>query len=147
MSKLQRVLLAGIMISGVIFLATSCSEDSPQFNSEKITITVSDNEWVWSEPNPEVEGEGYFIVRKTLPQLSKYIFDNGVISVFLVLDDGVMTGLPSLTTSGYGTEDRNYYTQYIGYELKPGEISFFIELSDLAEGNPSDMNFEVRMVW
>lgn len=147
MKRKQLMLFAGMLMLGMAFFATSCSDDSPTFNSDQISITVSANEWEWSNIDPEIEGEGYFVVRKSVPQLTRYIFDNGVISVYRVLDDGVMVGLPSLGTYGYGTTERDYYTEYIGYEFNPGEITFFIETTDLSEGYPSDMNFELRMVW
>lgn len=154
MRKKQLTLFAGVLMLGVAFFATSCSNnDIPEVTSDWVSISVKATDWEWVEENYFEENnlvEGYYIAIKSVPQLTNYIYNNGVITAYTAFDDGTMTALPFLKTYGYGpADDRGYYTEYISFDFYVGEIVFVLEVSDLqrADDYLIDRVFEVRMAW
>lgn len=153
MKRKQLMLFAGMLMLGMAFFATSCSDDSPEITSDWVSISVRATDWEWVEENDL--GEGYYMARKSVPELTNYIYNNGVITAYTVFDDGTMTALPFLKSYGYdvqypdGTIGREYYTEYIGFDFYVGEIIFVLEVSDLqrADDYLIDRTFEVRMAW
>ncbi len=149
MKRKQLTLFAGMLMLGMAFFATSCSnDDTPEVTSDWVSISVRATDWEWVEENDL--GEGYYIAIKSVPQLTNYIYNNGVITAYTIFDDGTMTALPFLKSYGYGpADDRRYYTEYIGFDFYVGEIVFVLEVSDLQRADEYliDRTFEVRMAW
>ncbi len=153
MKRKQLSLFAGVLMLGMVFFATSCSDDSPEVTSDWVSISVKATDWEWVEENYFEENnlaEGYYIAIKSVPQLTNYIYNNGVITAYHAFNDGTMTALPFLKTYGYGpADDRGYYTEYISFDIHVGEIVFILEASDLQQADEylMDRTFKVRMVW
>ena len=91
----------------------------------------------------------YFYRTFSVPELTKYIFDNGTMQVFLMYEDGTLSPLPF---NDYWIEDGTgyMYTEQITCEFLPGQVKFIVKASD---HNPDFLphydyyDFNVRFMW
>ncbi|MDR1517633.1 MAG: hypothetical protein LBS52_06035 [Dysgonamonadaceae bacterium] len=146
----KKLLFFELIIFTLGFVYSCSADDEPDAYFNRVSISVKSTDWTWVY-NKNYANEGYFIATKSVPEITDYIFDYGVVTFYTVFEDGVKSALPYSRTIGYtfdGSTDRGYYTENVSCEFYPGKVSFIIETSDLKE-TELDLSrvFEIGMVW
>jgi len=146
MRVLKKCTLAAVVM---IALLTSCQTNDPtvenytNFFTRDYAVTQSD----WSmETIDDVSGM-YYYCEFSEPNLTQYIYDNGVMQAFLYTNNGNISPLPF---NDYWVDSTNYmYTEQITCEFRPGVVSFIVKASDHAQILPyyKEYDFRVRFAW
>ena len=88
----------------------------------------------------------YFYYEFREPNLTQYIYENGIMQAFLVMNDGNLTPLPF---NDYWRENDYMWTEQVTCEFRPGYVTFILKYSDYELGmDPHyDYTFRVRFLW
>lgn len=149
-------LVFGILLLGILFAGTSCSDNNDNFNETQwkiVNITIKKNQWVWNSQN------GRYEAVVNLPEMTEFIYENGAsISYVFIGTQGVdetQKMLPYVETY-YDGDDANgnpvIYTETISCDYQygnPSTVAFYIKASDLARAdqNLADYNFRVVLIY
>lgn len=162
-------LLAGFLLSGMIFMATSCSNDDylKDYEIQKMideslngqwkikNIAVDKDHWVWNASMSQYEAI------YDLPELTKSIYEEGAVLGYIFLGqqgvDEVQKPLPFVNTyfGGNDTEGKPiYFTETISYDVQykdnsKSTVAFFIKDSQLENDPdaPQNYNFRIVLIW
>ncbi len=136
---LKKLLLLVVLTSFI----TSCSEDC----NERLTtyhrdFIIDSDEWRWYDP------EGYFYYEVPIPELTRYVYLNGVISVYYVtVIDGIEVTYP-LPYDYYQMDTGYRWTEQSTCEISPGMISFITQYNNFDSSmQPPTLKFRVKMMW
>ena len=98
----------------------------------------------------ENEFESYHWVTVELPELTDYIFDEGLVHAYYKFDNNAKTGLPYVKTT-VGNDGIPYTETYsCDFVLgNPSTATFHLEASDagLYDGNPPAASFQIILIW
>ena len=167
--KFFTFLFAGFLLSGMIFMWTSCSNDDylKDYEIQKMideslngqwkikNIAVDKNHWVWNATNGQYEAV------YDLPELTKSIYEEGAVLGYIFFGqqgvDEVQKPLPFVNTyfGGNDTEGKPiYFTETISYDVQykdngKSTVAFFIKDSQLAKdpNAPQNYNFRIVLIW
>ena len=78
--------------------------------------------------------------------LTQYIYENGIMQAFLLMNDGNLTPLPF---DDFWVDGNNKWTEQVTCEFRPGYVTFILKYSDHAIDEPPhyDYTFRVRFLW
>jgi hypothetical protein len=114
---------------------------------EVISLTVYSHQWV-----PVVDSNNLFLHYKcilSLPELDKFIFDEGIcIATIKLMDDNyeVHQPLPYVLYGDY--VDGTLWEQTVEYDYSIGSIGFYVKTDDFNENaRPETMTFKVTLLW
>lgn len=145
----------------MLLVGSSCSDDPVQeFNETQwkvVYIEVKASEWIWDE------GYGGYIAEKSLPELTKFIYTDGlqVASVFIGTEgvDELQKPLPYIHTYSLEDDQGNplldenddliTFTETIScdFQVSPSSsVGFYIQGSDLKMDEYSLYNYTFRIV-
>lgn len=139
----------------LLLIGYSCSDDPVQqidFNEtqwEIVNIPVKKADWKWNND------AGRYVAIKNLPQLTKFIYENGAPFGFVFIGqqgvDEVQKGLPYVHTyyedDGQGND--YLYTETISCDFKlgsPSTVAFYIQASDLGGDDSILADYDFRIV-
>ena len=152
--KLSSFLLVGFLLSGMIFINTSCdNRDDNVAGLQMVSyfFFVSKSDWKWN-PNSK-QYETFWNIDKKYP-ITKNMYDDGAFSghVFLGTEgvDEVQAKLPFINT--YQDKGFSPHVERISYEIileGSGVVGFFIQTSDLKEHPDAlgNYNFKINLIW
>jgi len=123
--------------------------ESMQWHVEDFDVLTTQ----WRERTEE--GDGYFFYyfehEIRLPELTEFVFNNGFVGAYLVMEivrDGrrqlVQRPLPYTI---YGMDGDIPYSENYSFETRPGWIRFIVKYSDFSEMKPLTCTFLVVMMW
>jgi len=148
--KLFTSLFAGVLLTGLAFFATSCSDKNDDivetaWNIENFTVNAS--EWSWSTANKRWESV------KQLDYIDDFIYEDGAVIGYVFLGDQnvneVQVQLPYLKS--YTLGDGSTFTETISYEysIVTNKVTFYIEPSDGIQDPDAKVtyNFRIVMIW
>mgnify|MGYP004702146159 CR=1 FL=1 len=132
-----------IFFALILLLTPSCVEEPVVSNTIRvIPLSVTSTQWVRV---PEKDGlNHYYMATFTVPEISNYIYNNGVINMYRTYDNSTQ---PLPVVLHQENEQGNRWTQTIDYEYKPGIVQVFVTNSDFFDVVPTAMNFKVTMIW
>jgi len=98
----------------------------------------------WKVGNDDSGDYLYYEFRET--NLTQYIYENGAMQAFLVMENGNLTPLPF---NDYWIDVDYMWTEQVTCEFRPGYVTFILKYSDHAsEILPYyDYTFRVRFLW
>lgn len=164
-------LFAGVLLLGMIFASTSCSNDDylKDYEIQKMideslngqwqyrNVTVKRDQWVWNY-NENKPYKGYYSFTANLPELTERVFDEGVVVAYYKHDNNSKTALPFIQTFDFEytdtdgvTRDGNY-TETISCDFalgNPSTVTFIIEASDRERFDDylTERNFQIVLIW
>lgn len=116
-------------------------------NSKTVDIHVSSADWAYSS-----EG-GYYYYTVSVPQLTKTVYDTGVITCYREYNygtaDAYQINLPRvfpMVDSG----SKEVYSQIVDFSFLVGQVEIAVTNSDLKydlNTNPESMDFRLNMMW
>jgi len=130
----------------IVFLS-SCDgdkfyEENYYVDSFTQSYTVRQRDW---RIGTDDSGD-YFYYEFNEPNLTQYIYENGVMQAFLLMNEGNLTPLPF---NDYWVNGDYMWTEQVTCELKPGLVTFILKYSDHITDEPPhyDYTFRVRFLW
>ena len=126
-------------------------------NFKIVDLSVNASQWQYSG----LSNNNYFMASFDMPEITKDIYDNGLVQVYREYDTGtnnaVQLLLPSTRHIEYSYEDSGntlwgFYSETTDYEYGVGKLNVFFTVSDFDyEINttfvPEDMHFRVVIMW
>jgi len=104
--------------------------------------TVHKQNW---EVGTDDDSGDYFFCEFQVPQLTHYVYDNGIMQAFLIMNEGNITPLPFDDFWRVGNGIR---TEQATCEFRPGYVTFILKYSDHSLDTPYyDYKFRVRFMW
>lgn len=142
-----------ILCATTIFLSCEVNsthlESSEPVNWKIIDLEVASTDWKYSQNN----ANNFYSASFSIPELTQSIYNNGIISLYLELQnaDGSASQSPLPSVRHYETKDDAgnpiYYTQTVDYEYSQENIMIFFTSSDFFEETPPNMHFVLKMIW
>ena len=132
----------------IVFLS-SCEmkeiyEVTEVYNVDSFTKNYTVRQQDWSVGEDDESGY-YFYYEFREPNLTQYIYENGIMQAFLVMNDGNLTPLPF---NDYWKDGGYMWTEQVTCEFRPGFITFILKYSDHTLDVPYYVyNFRVRFMW
>lgn len=153
--KLSTTLIALIMIVGLGIGAVSCTTDNNTHITETqwkiVNIKINKNDWKWDNET------GEYSVAINLPELTPFIFNEGLVESYIKFNDNTKANLPTAKSYDYvieenGEEFYGTYTEHIRSDYQvgnPSTVAFYIEASDLMRADEylETKYFQVVLVW
>lgn len=126
-------------------------------NFNIIDLEVRSNQWQYAG----LDNNNYFFAEFEMPEITKHIYDNGVVQVYREYGtgrlDAVQLLLPNTRHKEYSYEqDGNtywgFYSETTDYEYGVGLLNVFFTVSDFdyeidTAFAPEDMHFRVVLMW
>ena len=127
-------------------------------NFKIVDLTVSGNQWQYSS----LDNNNYYMGSFEMPEITKDIYDNGLVQVYREYDTGTANAVQLLLpntrhkefsyTDTEGNTQWGFYTETTDYEYGIGKLNVFFTASDfdyeLDSGFvPEDMHFRVVIMW
>ncbi len=147
-------LFAAILLLGVTFGVTSCSnnDDIAETQWKVIPISIKKADWKWNAT------EGQYEAIVNLPELTQFVFNEGAAMAYVKFNANTKAPLPYSKSYSYeytgedGKTYTGYYTEHIQCDFQlgsPSTVAFYIEASDLqrVDAYLEDRNFEVVLIW
>ena len=114
-------------------------------NSFSWDYTVYQQDW---DVGKDDDSGNYFFYEFKVPQLTQYVYDNGVMQAFLRMNGDNLSPLPFddfWYIDAFKSYDR---TEHVTCEFRPGYITFILKYSDHSLDTPYyDYKFRVRFMW
>lgn len=164
----MKKIFAFIALAVIVLISTSCEGPAGRdgrdgrdglVNFKIIDLEVRKYQWQYSN----LQNNNYFVAEFDMPEITKYIYDNGMVQVYREYNtdtsDAIQLLLPSTRHIEYDYEvedDDNlhwgFYTETIDYEYGVGLLNVYFTASDFAYElddtiYPEDMHFIVRIMW
>ena len=134
-----------ILLVTIGFL-TSC-QDITEVNVEVFSqnYTVFPEDWYVGTDD---ESGDYFYYEFREPNLTQYIYNNGVMQAFLQMNDGNLTPLP-FNDYWYNNQSDTHSTEQVTCEFRPGFVTFILKYShhDITLDPYYTYKFNVRFMW
>jgi hypothetical protein len=113
--------------------------------SKNYTVTASLN--MWSVGTDDESGI-YYYYEVSVPELTQYIYDKGIMQAFVFLNDGNVSPLP-FEDFWVDPDDGYKWTEQVTCEFRPGFVTFILKYDDHAPVTPSynEYKFNVRFQW
>ena len=92
----------------------------------------------------------YYRCIADVPELTQYIYNNGLCIVYRKVIDGNVEVQEPLAKIIYNEEGDGYlWEQSVVYDFSPGEIAFYVQSSDFGDESltPPRMDFRVVLMW
>ena len=88
----------------------------------------------------------YFYYEFREPNLTQYIYNNGIMIAYLLMNDGNLTPLPF---NDYWADGNYMWTEQTTVEFRPGYVTFILKYSDHETDIAPyyDYTFRVRFMW
>ncbi len=147
-------LLAVILLLGVTFGVTSCSnnDDILETQWKVIPISIKKADWKWNAT------DGQYEVIVNIPELTKFVFNEGAVIAYVKFNATTKAPLPYSKSYSYqytgndGKTYTGYYTEHIKCDFQvgsPSTVTFYIEASDLQRADEylEDKEFQVVLIW
>lgn len=125
-------------------------------NVAVIDLDASGNGWEYAS----LQSENYFVAKFDMPEITNYIYDNGLVQVYREWGTGtaeaVQQVLPYSRHHEWLDEKNNawnFYTETVDYEYGAGFLNIFYTASDFAYEDestptkPEAMHFRVQVMW
>ncbi len=113
------------------------------------TFTIQPNEWTLvGEPNAL---DSYFVVEKSLPELSEMIYNEKAVIAYFQTKNGQKNGMPFVFHTGeVGSDGKEYiWTETFDYDFSVGKVRFFLTYSDFNTLTYPDQSetFHIVLLW
>ena len=136
----KRILFAVLVC--VFVGLSSCTYNSPkeviyESNFKTLDLRVRASDWQ--------DGGGFYYCGFNVPELTAYIYDNGIVTCSHEYDNGTKFLLPQ--TIHNEDADGNRYTTTIDFLFSVGYVEIGITNNDFINNAPEDMCFRLNMVW
>ncbi len=113
------------------------------------TFTIQPNEWEL-KGKPDALGS-YFVVEKSLPELSQTIYDERAVLAYFQTKNGQKFGMPYVFHQGEAYDNGKEYlwTQTYDYNFSVGKVRFYLTYSDFFTSNTLDgpVTFYIVLLW
>jgi len=123
-------------------------EDGYGINWSVVNLYIAPNMW-----KAFYDNNGLFLYWRCIadvPELTKFIYDEGLCIVYRKTMDGKVEVQEPLTKIVFNEEANGYlWQQAIVYDFSPGEVAFYVQSSDFGDENnrPPRMDFRIVMIW
>ena len=119
-------------------------QDGLDANFEVFNMTAMDASWV---PSSDTQGlNTLYQASFSVPELTEYICDNGLVTCYHVYSDGVQAPLP--VVRWFEDQDGNRWSEVYDFEYQPGTLTVFFTVSDFYYvGSPGDQQFRLVLSW
>jgi len=159
----MRKLFTILSIALMAFAITSCrgpqgpkGEDGLVYY-KVIDLQINQNEWGYSNHALQYDNN-YFYAAFDVPELTTYIYNNGIIKLYREYDYGTDKATQLEIPSNHYVEKQDeagnwlFYTEYIDYEFTTGKLTVFYTRSDFnyeedLTFTPEAMHFRLIMMW
>ena len=117
-------------------------------NWKVVNLYVSPSMW-----EPIYDSNRLFLYYRCIadvPELTKFIYDEGLCIVYRKAIDGNIEVQEPLTKIIYNEEADGFLWQHaIVYDFSPGEIAFYVQSSDFGDesNRPPRMDFRIVLMW
>jgi len=118
---------------------------------EQAFYTVKSNDWVLVGRPDGLNSYYQYVFDE--PLLSNFIYSNGVVLGYLVVNPGtqdeLLRPLPDDIPLGEEIQQGEaLWTQYITFDYQAGSVAFYVSYSDFATSvRPPEMKFKLVMMW
>jgi len=131
----------------IVFLS-SCEQkeiyEISEYNVDSFTRNYTVRQKDWNVGDDDESGP-YFYYEFKETNLTQYVYDNGIMQAFLLMNGGNLTPLPF---NDYWVVGNDMWTEQVTCEFRPGHITFILKYSDHASVLPYyDYTFRVRFMW
>lgn len=111
------------------------------------SFTINKSEWrLMGEPG---ELNTFFYADRNIPELSDYVFDEGLVIGYIQTEKDVKNGLPFVLHLGEEIDGKEFlWTQTYDFDYSPGMVRFYITYSDFNTQYPPDSEtFHIVLLW
>jgi len=129
------------LLFAVMFIGSSCDNLPNATYSEYITIY--EDQWRWDD------AEDYFYCEVYIPELTKSVLKDGIITTFYVATIGKTEVMYPLPYDYYAIDKAGYrWTEQSTCEIRPGYITFITKHNTRDYSiRPPKLVFKVNMMW
>ena len=144
----------------VLIAMASCEENnyvtrpttttSPDNMSRRIIdLQVDERDWKYSN-KPD---NNYYFATFNIPELTKEVYDNGIISIYVEYQNPDGTYTMGLMPAVYHKEEFDQegnqilYTLTLDAEYSVGQVTVIATSSDFFQQNPGSYHFVLKMLW
>ena len=104
--------------------------------------TVKQGSWIVKDDD---DSGIYYYCGFEEPELTEYIYENGIMQAFLLMNGGNLSPLPF---DDFWMDGNYHWTEQVTCEFRPGYIRFILKYSDHATAAPYyEYTFRVRFLW
>lgn len=149
-----------LAILAVVFFVTSCEgpmgppgpagqdgrdgEDG-YLQQVSVPITIQSEHWV---REPKVGPLLYYYYRMDMPELTKYVINNGFFYTYYSWNDGNILVQEGTGYTYYNeTKDRKLYSVTVATDYNVEEMTFYVRVSDFHDERPETMKFRFVAIW
>ena len=124
-----------------VILAFSC-EETP-YNTFSDYYAIHEDQWRWDNY------ESYYYCEIRVPELTSYVFENGVISTYYITEVDKREVAYPLPYDYYEVEQGGFrWTEQNTCEIRPGYITFIVKYNTRDNTyRPLGRLFKVNMIW
>ena len=146
--KLFTSLFAGVLLTGLAFFATSCSDKNDDivetaWNVENIPVNASD--WNWNSAN------GRWEAVKQLDFINEFIYESGAVIGYVFISENNKEVQYQLPHTINIVDGEAVFTETIDYhfDFKTSRVTFLIKPSDSFQDSNAKVtyNFRIVMIW
>lgn len=111
------------------------------------SFVIKKSDWILSGPAGALNT--YYYADKQIPQLSDFVFDEGLVLGYIQTDVDVKNGLPFVLHMGEeGNGQEFLWTQTYDFDYSPGMVRFYVTYSDFnTQIAPEAETFHIVLVW
>lgn len=146
-NKVLSILKITVVLLTILSVNSACTKENWYENPDNTVILfepfqISNTMWSWNDNMSRYE------YRKSFPNLTKYIYDNGVVNASVFLKDGsveVQTPLPYIRT---WNENGGIYTEVLSFDISydDNSILYYIQASDLIKTDTNNFPlYEIKV--
>ena len=144
---MKRVFIISMTLVALLFASCERAEDQPNWKVARFTVTGSS--WYYTDNE---NGNNYHFYKFHVPWITEWIYNNGIANMYIEYHNKDNThSMSPLPVVRHLSETVNgkkvYFTETIDYEYSPGEVVFYVTISDFVKQNPGTIDFVLKMIW
>ncbi len=105
---------------------------------------IYSNDW---KLNHDKDGRPFYEYEFGIPELTKFVFDEGAVVCYFVQKTGNILTQSPLPYTYYELDGDFPYSENYSCEVKPGYVKFIAKYSDFATEQPKDCIFHIVLMW
>jgi len=123
-------------------LLVSCVSYVDEVNMQTVNLSIKASDWVSHADNNG--RNSYYSTSFTMPEITRDVFENGSVQVYIYIDDQIQQVLPYTRhfEDVYGAR----WTRTVDYDFSEGELIVYVTYSDFRLYNPGVMSLKVAVL-
>jgi len=130
-----------LLLFVIALLIVSCDDKSKDIQMTNVDLIAKSSDWVANVDNVGVVG--YYSVHFDMPEITSGVFNNGMVTAYIVIDNNPTVQEPLPYIRHYQNLNGTLWTQTIDFDYSSGGITIYVTNSNFVDNPPSTMNFRI----